>query len=166
MNVVYLCLGGNLSDCLMNFRQTYTLIEEKAVNIVSYSSLYQSKAWGMQDAPDFLNQVIKVETELSAMELMPLLLGIEEKLGRVRSSIAKGYQNRIIDIDILLFNEEGIKTESLEIPHPRMHLRRFALEPLQEIAPEFIHPLLKKNITELLTLCPDTLNVKKLAYAA
>ncbi|HEX7414426.1 MAG TPA: 2-amino-4-hydroxy-6-hydroxymethyldihydropteridine diphosphokinase [Bacteroidia bacterium] len=161
MNEVYLCLGGNLGNCLATFKQAFIYIEQKVGRIKLYSSIYQSKAWEMMDAPDFYNQVIKVETTLAAQQLMVILLDIEKALGRERTDTIIGYQNRVIDIDVLFFNNEIIKTNTLQIPHPRLHLRKFVLEPLHEIAPTHFHPLLKKNITELLALCPDNGEVKK-----
>lgn len=164
MNEVYLCLGGNLGDCLATFEQVYALIGQKVGKITMQSSLYQSQAWGMQSAPDFLNQVIKVETELSVENLLDFLLEIEKKLGRKREETAV-YQSRLIDIDILFFNKKVVKTATLEIPHPRLHLRKFVLEPLNEIAPNFVHPTLNKTVAELLVLCPDNGQIKKISHA-
>jgi 2-amino-4-hydroxy-6-hydroxymethyldihydropteridine diphosphokinase len=163
MNEVYLCLGGNLGNCLVTFGQIYSLIEQTVGKVTEQSSLYQSQAWGMENAPDFLNQVIKIETEISVEALLIALLDIEKKLGRERTETT-AYQSRLIDIDILFFNKKIVKTEILEIPHPRLHLRKFVLEPLNEIAPNFIHPILNKSISELLELCSDTGQVKKLTH--
>ncbi|HTA61264.1 MAG TPA: 2-amino-4-hydroxy-6-hydroxymethyldihydropteridine diphosphokinase [Bacteroidia bacterium] len=163
MNEVYLCLGGNLGNCLVTFEQVCTLIEQTVGKVKKQSSLYQSQAWGMEGAPDFLNQVIMVETKISEEELLIFLLEIEKKLGRERTETTM-YQSRLIDIDVLFFNKKIIKTKTLEIPHPRLYLRKFVLEPLNEIAPNFIHPVLNKSISELLKLCPDTGQVKKLSH--
>jgi len=163
MNEVYLCLGGNLGNCLATFEQVCALIEQTVGEVKNQSSLYQSQAWGMEGAPDFLNQVIRIETKVSVEELLIFLLEIEKKLGRERTETT-AYQSRLIDIDILFFNKKIIKTETLEIPHPRLHLRKFVLEPLNEIAPNFIHPVLNKSISELLKSCPDTGQVKKLSH--
>ena len=163
MNEVYLCLGGNLGNCLVAFARVCVLIEQTVGKVTEPSSLYQSQAWGMEGAPDFLNQVIKVETKISAEELLIFLLEIEKKLGRERTETTT-YQSRVIDIDILFFNKKSIKTKTLEIPHPRLHLRKFVLEPLNEIAPNFIHPVLNKSILELLKLCPDIGQIKKLSH--
>lgn len=165
MNEAYLCLGGNLGNCFITFKEACGYIEQKVGKIKRYSSVYQSQAWGMDDAPDFYNQVIKLETKLKPEELMLVLLDIEKKMGRERLEQDNTYQNRIIDIDVLFFNDEGIKTNTLEIPHPRLHLRKFVLEPLNETAPNYIHPLLNKSITELLALCTDKGQVKKLEHA-
>jgi deoxyguanosine kinase len=164
MNEVYLCLGGNLGNCLATFVQVCVLIEQTVGKVTKQSSLYQSQAWGMEGAPDFLNQVIKIETKISAEELLIFLLEIEKKLGRERTETTM-YQSRLIDIDILFFNKKTIKTEILEIPHPRLHLRKFVLEPLNEIAPNFVHPVLNKSVSELLKLCPDAGQIKKWSHA-
>ncbi len=164
MNEVYLCLGGNLGNCLENLNSTCTLINETTGRLVQRSSIYQSQAWGMDAAPDFYNLVIKIKTKFTAQQLIAVLLGIEKTLGRERTETL-GYQNRIMDIDILFFNDEFIKTDLLEIPHPRLHVRQFVLQPLNEIAPNFIHPLLHKTMAELLMACPDKGEVKKLTHA-
>jgi 2-amino-4-hydroxy-6-hydroxymethyldihydropteridine diphosphokinase len=164
MNEVYLCLGGNLGNCFETFKQVCGLIKQQVGAIIMQSSLYQSQPWGMDKVPDFFNQVIKVETNISAEELLLILLEIEKKLGRERTE-ATTYQSRLIDIDILFFNKKMIETATLHIPHPRLHLRKFVLEPLNEIAPDFIHPVLNKTIAELLLDCPDTGQVKKLSHA-
>lgn len=164
MNEAYLCLGGNMGNCLVNLKQANAFVEESVGKIVQCSSVYLSQAWGMDDAPDFYNQVIKLETHLKPEELMSVLLDIEKQMGRERLEQSKGYQNRMIDIDILFFNAEVIKTNILQIPHPRLHLRRFVLEPLNEIAPNYMHPILKKSITQLLSICADEGQVKRLEY--
>ena len=164
MNEVYLCLGGNLGNCLANLNRACELIAGRVGRIMRQSSVYQSQAWGMDKAPDFFNQVIKVETTLSAKDLIIVLLEIEKILGRERTETVR-YQNRLMDIDILFFNSEIIKTDTLEIPHPRLHLRNFVLLPLEEIAANFIHPVLKKTITELVKLSPDKGKIKKLSHA-
>jgi 2-amino-4-hydroxy-6-hydroxymethyldihydropteridine diphosphokinase len=165
MNEVYLCLGGNLGNCLTTFKAVCGLLEQQVGKIAQQSSIYSSQAWGMNNAPDFFNQVLKLETDLSARGLMNVLLEIEHTLGRERTEGVAGYQNRLVDIDILFFNANIIKTDSLEIPHPRLHLRRFVLEPLNEIAPNYMHPVLHKPVNELLALCTDTGELKKLEHA-
>jgi len=164
MNEVYLCLGGNLGNCLVNLNKASELIANRVGNVTGLSSVYQSQAWGMNAAPDFFNQVIKVETRLTAKDLIIVLLEIEKTLGRERTETT-GYQNRIMDIDVLFFNDEVIKTDTLEIPHPRLHLRNFVLFPLQEIASNFMHPILKKTSTELVKSSPDKGEIKKLSHA-
>jgi len=135
-----------------------TNTEKYIGNIVAASSLYQTAAWGKTDQPDFLNQVLIVETELSAADTLSVLLAIEEKMGRVRT---EKNAPRIIDIDILFFNDDIIQEKDLIIPHPEIQNRLFVLTPLNELAPNYIHPVLAKTIHELLLGCKDVLNVKK-----
>mgnify|MGYP000377277811 CR=1 FL=1 len=160
MNVAFLCLGGNMGDRLANLNRTKALIKEERLKILAQSNIYETQAWGDEKTPDYLNQCIKVSTELDAQNLMKLLLGIEQKLGRVRNENKN--QSRTVDIDMLLFNGDVIKTELLEVPHPRMHLRQFVLKPLNEIASGILHPVLHKSIHRLLMDCPDTLTAKKI----
>ncbi len=164
MNEAYLCLGGNLGNCIETFAKSILLIEENGLKIMRKSAIYSSKAWGMDNAPDFYNQVLKTETLLDANEILTLLLTTEKRLGRERNSVER-YESRTIDMDILFFNNEVIEEERLHIPHPRLHLRKFVLEPLNEIATEFIHPKLKKSISQLLSECTDTGIAKKIAHA-
>jgi 2-amino-4-hydroxy-6-hydroxymethyldihydropteridine diphosphokinase len=160
MNEAYLCLGGNLGNCLETFEKAILSLEKGDIVVSKRSSVYLSEAWGMTNAPDFHNLVIAVNTRLSAQELMQLLLETEKKSGRKRNEPGT-YQSRIIDLDILFYNREIVQTKELEIPHPRLHLRRFVLEPLNEISPDFVHPLFNKTIAQLLAVCPDKSVIKK-----
>jgi len=160
MNVAFLCLGGNMGDRLANLKRAKELISEERLIITAESSVYETQAWGTENSPDYYNQCIKISTELTAEQLMELLLTIEKKMGRVRSDNRN--QSRTMDIDILLFEHETINSEHLTIPHPRLHLRQFVLKPLNEIASELMHPLLQKNIAQLLNECTDTLTAKKI----
>ena len=158
MKHAYLLTGGNLGNRTENLFEASRLIDEKAGRIITKSGLYETAAWGKTSQPDFLNQALCIETELDANALLDCLLSIEKQLGRIRQ---EKYDARTIDIDILFFDEEIIHKENLVIPHPHLQNRRFVLEPLNEIAPGFIHPLLQKNIATLLLECDDPLNVKK-----
>lgn len=122
------------------------------------SALYQTAAWGNSKQPDFLNQVVIIETTLTPMEAMITILDIEKKMGRIRT--VKNAP-RIIDIDILFYNKMIIDEEDLQVPHPQISTRRFVLVPLKELSPLFIHPVLQKTIHQLLRVCPDKLAVKK-----
>ena len=164
MNEVYLCLGGNLGTCIETFTKSILLLEEKNITICLKSSIYTSSAWGMCDAPDFYNQAVKIKTSLHAWQLLCVLHDIEKHLGRERNSVER-YESRIIDMDILFFNKEVIESESLQIPHPRLHRRIFVLEPMNEIAPEFVHPKLNKTISSLLRECTDTGITRKVLHA-
>jgi 2-amino-4-hydroxy-6-hydroxymethyldihydropteridine diphosphokinase len=156
MNNVYLLIGGNLGEKLHNLLRCCDLIEELVGPIIKRSSVYETAAWGITEQPVFLNQVLFVSTTLSAYNLLKTILLIEEKMGRKRV-IKMG--PRIIDIDILFYNEETISSFDLQIPHPEIPNRRFVLEPLFEIASSLVHPVLRKNIAQLLADCPDTLGV-------
>jgi 2-amino-4-hydroxy-6-hydroxymethyldihydropteridine diphosphokinase len=134
-------------------------ISESCGDIARASSIYETAAWGKEDQSAFLNQVLKLKTKLDPKGLLRGLLEIEHQLGRER--IGK-YGPRVIDLDILFFNDEVVREEGLTIPHPQMQNRRFVLEPLNEIAPEKMHPVLQKKIAQLLAECPDPLPVNKI----
>lgn len=153
----YLLLGSNLGDRKLMLKNAAAVISQKIGVIESYSSIYETLAWGIEDQPAFLNQVIKVETSLHPQKLLTTINGIEKELGRVRH---QKWGERLIDIDILYYNEDIIETENLVIPHPEIINRRFTLIPLAEIAPNYIHPIIKKNQSALLEICPDKLEVK------
>ncbi|MGB8194907.1 MAG: 2-amino-4-hydroxy-6-hydroxymethyldihydropteridine diphosphokinase [Chitinophagaceae bacterium] len=159
MNRTYLLIGGNVGNRRENLDKAAQLIEEQTGKIVNRSSFYETEAWGKSDQPSFFNQVLEVNTSLDPRALLKTVLQIERDMGRAR---VEKYGPRTIDIDILLFNDLVLETEGLEIPHPHLHLRRFVLTPLAEIAAALIHPVLKKSIDELLLECPDKLTVKKL----
>jgi 2-amino-4-hydroxy-6-hydroxymethyldihydropteridine diphosphokinase len=134
------------------------MVEDDAGKVIQLSSVYESEAWGFKADKKFLNQLILIETPLLPNELLARILRIEEKLGRKRN-MNERYQSRLIDIDILYFNNAIIDLPELTIPHPRMHERRFAMAPLVEIAPQYVHPLLKKTNSELLATVEDSLGV-------
>ncbi len=158
MNKAFLLTGGNLGDRQLCLATARTFITEQCGNITAASSLYETAAWGNTEQPAFLNQALEISTLFNARQLIRRLLKIEKKMGRVRK---EKYGPRLIDIDILLFNNETHHYHFLKLPHPEMQNRRFALLPLAEIAPETIHPVLNKSITELLKDCKDELEVKK-----
>ena len=159
MNQTYLLIGGNLGNRKENLQQARELIAAEAGPILGFSSLYETEAWGMEDQPAFLNQVLLVSTDKSARQLLSTILAIEHHMGRERT---QKFGPRLIDIDILFYNSEIIDESGLSIPHPQLHLRRFTLKPLNEVAPDLIHPVLHKSISDLLRECPDPLAVKKL----
>ncbi len=158
MNKIYLLLGSNMGNSKKMLLNAISLIEKKIGKMTRYSSLYSTAAWGNTKQPDFLNQVIIVETKLSPSQTMDTILDIEKKLGRMRT--VKNAP-RIIDIDILFFNKEIIDEPRLQVPHPRIQNRRFVLTPLNELSPNFIHPVLKRSVHHLFIHCPDKLDVKK-----
>ncbi len=158
MNKTYFLLGSNMGNSKVQLLKAIALIEKKIGKTIRRSSLYSTAAWGNTNQPDFLNQVIVVETKCTAGETMQLILAIEEKMGRVRT--VKNAP-RIIDIDILFFNKEIIDEADLQVPHPQIQNRRFVLTPLNELSPNFKHPVLKRSVHYLFIHCPDKLNVKK-----
>jgi 2-amino-4-hydroxy-6-hydroxymethyldihydropteridine diphosphokinase len=158
---VYLLLGSNLGDKQMFLRQAAVYIEEQIGAIVQQSSIYVTQSWGKTDAPDYLNQVLHVETQMQPDEVLTTVLNIELLLGRERREI---WGSRTMDIDILFYDEAVIDEQNLIIPHPHLHSRRFTLEPLAEIAPELLHPVLRKTVNELKSLLKDNLQVKKYIF--
>lgn len=160
MNEVYLCLGGNLGNREENISDAIRLILREIGAIQEKSSIYETDAWGVQNQQAYLNQVIKISTKFPPNELLEKLLSIEKQLGRKRTE-STNYESRTIDIDILFYNDLTFKTEILEIPHPRLHLRNFVLIPLNQINSELTHPVLNKSIKSILAECTDVLPVKE-----
>lgn len=157
MHIAYLLVGGNLGDRLENLETARRKIRALGT-ILEESALYETAAWGKEDQPAFLNQALKISTTLSAQDLLTSLLEIEKELGRSRM---EKYGPRLIDIDILFFDDAVINEAGLHVPHPQLQHRRFALVCLNEVAPTFVHPVLKKNVHSLLLDCADPLPVKK-----
>ncbi len=158
MNKAYLLTGGNLGDREVQLATAKDLLALHCGDIVSASSLYETAAWGKTEQPAFLNQALEIATTLTARQLMRRILKVEKMMGRVRE---EKYGPRVIDIDILLFNNEKHNYPLLKLPHPEIQNRRFALLPLAEIAATVVHPVLNKTITTLLKECIDELPVKK-----
>jgi 2-amino-4-hydroxy-6-hydroxymethyldihydropteridine diphosphokinase len=157
-NIVYILLGSNLGNRILYLARAKQKIENSSITIKIVSRIYETEPWGVCNQPAYLNQVLKVETVLSPLDLLTELLNIEVKLDRKREGIMDA---RTIDIDILFFNKIILNDTNLIIPHPRLHLRKFVLLPLNEIAPNFVHPIYKQSIHLLLKNCKDLLNVRK-----
>jgi 2-amino-4-hydroxy-6-hydroxymethyldihydropteridine diphosphokinase len=158
MNNVYLLIGGNMGERMANLAAARNSINIDCGRITATSSIYETEAWGYKEQPAFLNQALLIETSLEAEKLMEEILKIEMALGRKRE-IPLG--PRIIDIDIIYFNDEIINTSNLTIPHPSMADRKFVLMPLTEIAPDYRHPILLKTNEVLLKECGDSSVVYK-----
>lgn len=163
MNTAYLLIGGNLGNRSANLQKAVNNIEQSCGKIVQRSAIYETSAWGLTQQPAFYNQALILSTLLSPGPLMKELLAIEIQMGRTRD-IKMG--PRIIDLDILLIDQLVLDTELLQLPHPALTLRRFALLPLAEIAPNLMHPTQQKSIKDLLEICPDMLDVQKLSTVA
>ena len=161
LNRVYLSLGSNAGDRAVMLQQAMNELNRSG-EVLQVSTVYETAAWGNTDQPNFLNLVLLMQTKQSAIHFMNELIAIETGMGRVRD---KKWEPRIIDLDILFFNDEVINEKELMVPHPFLHERRFVLEPLAEIAPHLQHPVLKKEVLQLLHECSDSLKVNRLAHA-
>lgn len=159
MNTAYLLTGGNMDNPQQQLGFAARLLEERCGRIIDRSSLYRTAPWGKADQPEFLNQAIVLETSLNARDLLNEILYIEHLMGRDRH---EKFGPRIIDIDIIFFNHQILKQDGLVVPHPEMTNRRFVLQPLNEVIPAYIHPVLYKTVSELLAACKDELPVNKL----
>jgi len=157
--IAFLGIGTNLGDRELILKEAVSRIGENIGSVIRSSSVYITEPWGFQTNNEFLNMVVKIETEFIPSELIEKILMIESLLGRVRSE--RQYSSRIIDIDILLYGDLIIDEKNLKIPHPLMHKRKFVLVPLSEIDAELVHPVLKKSIGSLLDDCEDKSQIRK-----
>ncbi len=161
MEEIYLLLGTNLGDRMANLQRAKELMVPKMITVIRESSVYETAAWGIEDQPSFLNQVLRVDFIKSPQRLLEGILEIEEEMGRVRE---EKWGSRLIDIDILYFGDRVVAEKDLKIPHPEIQNRRFTILPLLEIAPNFEHPVLKTSHQELLNKTPDDLEVKRVEF--
>lgn len=150
---VYLGLGTNLGDKAQNLKTAIELIENEIGGCIKQSAVYYSTAWGIKEQPDFLNQVILIQTKFPPLRLIQKILDIENQMGRTRRI---KWGERLIDIDILIMDAIVLHTSNLTIPHPYISERIFVIKPLAEIAPDFQHPIYRKNFETLLSTCSDT----------
>lgn len=159
MNKAVLLSGSNTGNLSLNMECALTMITQYAGDIKNTSFIYETEAWGKIDQPAYYNQVIELNTTLDANSLMQKLLQIEKMMGRERT---EKWAPRLIDLDILYFNNEVINEPDLKIPHPHLHERRFTLVPLSEILPDMLHPVLKRSNKNLLESLTDALKVRVL----
>lgn len=159
MNKAYLLIGGNVGNRSLHLQQAIDAINDTCGLVSQQSAVYETAAWGKTDQQAFLNQALCIHTTAAPLPLLHLVLEAEARLGRVRK---EKYGPRVIDIDIIFYEEKVLHTPELTVPHPEVQNRRFALVPLAEIAPNLVHPVLQKTIRALLEECADTLEVKKL----
>ncbi|MHA4896107.1 2-amino-4-hydroxy-6-hydroxymethyldihydropteridine diphosphokinase [Pedobacter sp. PWIIR3] len=156
---VYLLLGSNLGNRKKLLTEAVRQIELRIGKVFSRSSYYETAAWGNTDQPAFLNIALGINTSLTPLSVLRQAMAIEEHLGRIRLD---KWGARLIDIDIIFYDDLFINSSELIIPHPEMAKRRFVLEPLNEIAPEFVHPIAQKSVSTLLAELTDQLEVSKI----
>ncbi len=161
MKQTVLLLGSNIDNRLNLLASASSLIIAQIGPLVAASSIYESDPWGYDSKNSFLNQAVLIKTNFSPEKVLETCLSIEAKLGRTRLK-NKTYADRNIDIDVLLYEELIICTDNLEIPHPRMHQRRFCMEPLAEIAPNWVVPTFQKTTSQVLALCSDPSKISTL----
>ncbi len=158
VNKVVLGLGGNLGNVIESLELAHQKIEAQIGKVLLKSAYYKTKAWGVEDQPDFINQVIICSSDLPAEEVLRICLEIEKDLGRDRLNGEK-WRERLIDIDILFYNNLVVSSEKLTIPHPYLHERNFVLVPLAEVLPNMIHPILQESMNQLKEKSSDKLEV-------
>ena len=158
----YLLLGSNIGDRENHFEYAISRLNTEAGTVVKISSIYETSPWGVTGQQNYLNAALLLETELAPGKLFHILKNIEKEAGRTD---LRKYAPRPLDIDILFYDDEVIKTNELIIPHDKLHLRRFTLVPLNELAPAFHHPVLNKSIAALLEACEDPLEVKLIGHS-
>jgi len=157
---LYISLGSNMGDKFLHLQKAVDAIFEEIGAIEKISPVYETASWGFE-ADSFLNAVVLVQTNFEVETVLAKVLAIEKKLGRNRKQTTE-YESRIIDIDILCFDDSVFKSDNLQVPHPKLQQRRFVLQPLNDIAPEVIHPVLKKSTVQLLKECTDATEINKL----
>ncbi|MGB3181920.1 MAG: 2-amino-4-hydroxy-6-hydroxymethyldihydropteridine diphosphokinase [Cyclobacteriaceae bacterium] len=160
MNGIYLLLGTNLGDRVSNLKMAVSLLQQSGCRVQATSDIYESEPWGISEQPAFLNQVVRADTLQEPQELLTTLLTIEKEMGRIRHI---KWGERLIDLDILYYNDLVYRSETLTIPHPEIANRRFTLVPLAELAAAEVHPGNGLSQARLLEACPDKLRVWPLA---
>lgn len=158
MHICYLSLGSNLGKKQANLELALAEIKKDVGEVSRISSIYETEAWGVVNQDNYFNIIAEVKTLLLPLDLISKILAIETRMGRIRD---KKWESRIIDIDIIFYENYLITTDNLTIPHPFLEKRNFVLEPLTELSPEFIHPRLRKSIFQLSAECTDTSWIKR-----
>jgi 2-amino-4-hydroxy-6-hydroxymethyldihydropteridine diphosphokinase len=148
MNKVYIAFGSNIGDRYKAVENALSMLEKRGLKVTKKSKIYETEPYGYTEQPIFINGAVEIETELSCREVLKTLLSIEKELGRVREI---RWGPRTIDLDILFFNNEVYDEEDLKVPHPDMQNRFFVLEPLNDICPDYVHPILNKKVSEMLS---------------
>lgn len=151
MSLAYLGIGTNLGNRQQNLNNALKHIDALLGDLISVSSYYVSQPWGFESDNDFLNAVVSIKTHLSPSELLNAIIAAEHHMGRTSKTIS-AYQDRVIDIDILFYDSLIIDRPELKIPHPLITERDFVMIPLNEIAPDFVHPVIGKKISEIINL--------------
>ena len=157
---LYISLGSNMGDKFAHLQQAVDAVFEEIGTIEKMGPVYETASWGFE-ADSFLNTVLLVQTSLNIETVLEKILSIEKKLGRNRKQ-SNAYESRIIDIDILFFDDKVYSSKELQVPHPHLQDRRFVLQPLNDIAPDFLHPSLKKTSLQLLQECTDETSIQKI----
>ena len=148
MAIAYLGLGTNVGNKRRNMITAAALLAERVGDVLALSGFYETEPWGFESENFFLNAAVKLKTSFPPLELLQITQQIEKELGRAEKSNGV-YHDRIIDIDILLYDDEVLQIPGLTLPHPLMHERKFVMDPLSEIAPFVVHPVLKERIIDL-----------------
>ena len=148
MSIVHISIGSNLGNRQENCLKALDLLSARGIIITKQSSLYETEPWGVENQPKFINMAAEVATELGPLKLLETLKSVEEEMGRKESF---RWGPRVIDLDVLFYDDLVMDSPDLKIPHPLLHERAFVLRPLAEIAPDKIHPILKKTVRELLS---------------
>lgn len=147
MAIAYLGLGSNIGNREESLNNAIAKLSEvPGIQVTKISSRYETKPYGKTDQPDFMNMAVEVDTNLTPLDLLETVLGIEHELGRVRTEV---WGPRSIDIDVLLYEDLELKLADLKVPHPEMHLRSFVIDPMNEIAPKREHPTLKMTVEKI-----------------